>query len=117
MTELWDEVCWRSDEREWDDFANLISICPGCTLQDVHASHGTCVVRARSGGNIEGLHIGSKYVRSQNTKNKPQLDHRMASKATPWPIALGQRANDNGIIKPVWIGGGRGNRAKCLGRL
>lgn len=109
MTELWDEVCWRLDECEGDDLANLFSICPGYMLQCMHASHSACIIRARSGDDIKGLYIGSKCVRFQKTKYEPQLDHRMATKTTPWPIALRQRADDNRIIEPMWIGGGRGD--------
>ena len=117
MTELRDKVHWRSDECKGDDLPNSFSVCPGRTLQHMHASRGTCIVRARSGDNVKGLYICSKCVRFQKTKNEPQLDHGMAIKATSWPIALGKRTDDNRIIEAVRIGGGRRDRTKGLRRL
>ena len=115
--ELRNKMRWRSDVCERDNLPNSFSVCPGCTLQNMHASCGTCIIGARPGDNSEVLYIGSICIQSQNVKYESELGHRMTIKATPWPITLRRGADNDRIIDAVRIGGGRGNQTKGLGRL
>ena len=57
--ELQDKMRWRSYVCERNNLANLFSVCPGCMLQSMHASHGTGIIGARPGDNSKALYIGS----------------------------------------------------------